>query len=362
MAPAAPLGGARCASGPARPASQDGREHRKADVAPAHDGDDLTGCGDLPGQHRRSRGRSRSLRDDAVRPREIPDGVPDLILGDRDERLDVVRDKADGDRPGLDVTGHAVGEGFADGDAHPMAGVHRGGHRRRRRRLHPDHAHTAGAGRPQPEPGRQPASPDAAYDGHLATDLAGKLAADRRLPGDDERVVVRRQVIPAARRHLHRAGLRLVHRPAGAHHGGREPAERRDLGRRRVLRQDDCHRAPQELRGERDAKRVVARRGRDDRDLRAERRERVQAAAHLERPGRLQRLELQHQPRPGGHVHRGRRERGPDHPPGRFDVPGRRPPHLPHHAASPSAGGRARRRFRPFMVSFVTSVNSERAS
>ncbi len=179
--------------------------------------------------------------------------------------------------------------------------------RRSRRRLHGHHAAArgedlpddAGAGRPGP-------AADGHVDGLEVRIPLQQLEIDRRVAVDDGRLVARVDVAqPALTGEPLRLLDRLVHGRAVHHDLTAEGAHRGDLAGRRRLRHDDDRGRPDQPGAVADRLGVVPGRRRDQPRLslvgvQAERE--VDAAAHLERPRRLDVLVLHHDRHAGGLV------------------------------------------------------------
>ena len=196
---------------------------------------------------------------------------------------------------GLEVAGQPVGHRRLDVDRHDAARRQRGAHGGRRLGLDPDHAHARSL-EAEDDAREQPAPAAGDDDGAQVRHLLEELTGERRLPGDDVGVVVGGHVpAPVARRQLERVGLRLAVALAVQDEAHVELLEGRDLGRRGAGGHHDGDLGTELGRRVGQAEPVVARRRGDDgaAGLLLERgRHRGQAAAHLERARRLERLEL----------------------------------------------------------------------
>ena len=113
-----------------------------------------------------------------------------LVIVDGDELC--CGDQARCHRARLEVRRQPVRDRVAHRHAHDVAGSDCGGDPSGLARLDAGEPHARARPGPQREPREEAASADRGDDGQLAGRLAVELAPDRGLPGDDKRVVVRR--------------------------------------------------------------------------------------------------------------------------------------------------------------------------
>ena len=212
------------------------------------------------------------------------------------------------------LEGDAVGHGPHVRERHDLALLERRHHRGRPGRLHADDP-DRGPNRLQCRGGPGDKTTPADRDQHRRDvgRLLGDLEADRALTGDDARIVEGRDPDGSGLRRMgERLGDAVVDHLVPEPDLGAVGPRRLHLGERGGQRHEDRRSPAEQGRGERDALRMVARRGRDHvDDVVGQRADQVIRATELEGAGALVVLGLQrHRPsaqlgEPGGTLDRG---------------------------------------------------------